>query len=211
MAKGFNDLPTSVQAGILIAVPVLLAAGFFFEGIPTVVEGVWPLKAKQEALHKDYLKLKAENDQNEAFRQQQTEYLNRIRELETQLQTLRSIVPDQPDTDAFMRSVFDAGTSSTINVRTFLPQAEVSQNLFVEQPFKVRLDGTYYALLNFFDRLAHEQRIVSVKGLSLGTPSGGGIGAYTVRSNETVGADCIITTYYNKATPPPAPPAAKKK
>jgi type IV pilus assembly protein PilO len=207
MAKGFNDLPTSVQAGILIAVPVLLGAGYFFEGIPTVADGVWPLHAKQEALHRDYLRLKAENDQNEAFRQQQTEYLNRIRELETQLQTLRSIVPDQPDTDAFMRSVFDAGTSTSINVRTFIPQAEVPKDLFVEMPFRVRLDGTYYELLSFFDRLAHEQRIVSVKDLSLGAPEGGGMGSYTVRPGETVGANCVITTYYNRATPSSAPPA----
>ena len=46
----------------------------------------------------------------------------------------------------------------------------------MEMPFTVRLDGTYYSLLNFFDRLAHEQRIMSVSGLSLGTPEGGGMG-----------------------------------
>ena len=211
MAKGFNDLPTSVQAGILIAVPVLLGVGFFFEGIPTLVDGVWPLKARQEGLHRDYLKLKAENDQNEAYRQQQVEFLNRIRDMQGQLETLRSIVPDQPDTDAFMRSVFDVGASTGINVRTFIPQAQVTQNLFVEMPFGVRLDGTYYSLLSFFEALAKEQRIVSVKNLSLGGPQGGGMGSYTVHPNETVGANCTITTYYNPpTTAPPAPPIKKK-
>jgi len=209
MAKTFSDLPTSVQAGLIMIVPVL-AAGVVFYGVPGVMDGyVWPLHAKQEALHRDYLKLKAENDQNEAFRQQQTEYLNRIRELQTQLETLRSIVPDQPYTDEFLRSVFDAGASTNINVRTFIPQALVPRDLFVEMPFTVRLDGTYYALLNFFDRLAHEQRIISVKDLTLGAPEGGGMGSYTVHPGETVGANCVITTYYNRPTPPPAPPTKK--
>ena len=52
--------------------------------------------------------------------------------------------------------------------------------------------------MNFFDRLAHEQRIMSVSGLSLGEPKGGGMGNYTVHPTETVGAYCMLTTYYNK-------------
>jgi type IV pilus assembly protein PilO len=208
MAKSFNDLATPVQAGILIAVPALLALGFFVEGIPTVVSGVWPLHSKQQALHQQYLSLKAQNDQNEAFRQQKVEYENRLRQAQEQSETQRLLLPAEPRTDEFMRSVFEAGTSNNINVRTFVPQPQVTKDVYVEVPFKVRLDGTYYSLLSFFDRLAHEQRIVSVTGLSLGAPEGGGMGAYTVRPGETVGADCVITTYYNRATPPP--PSIKK-
>jgi len=210
MAKSFNDIPTPIQAVILIIVPVLIAAGVFF-GIPGVVDGyVWPLQAKRDTLQKQYLKLKAENDKNEAFRQQQTEYLNRIKQLETQLETLRSIVPDEAGTDEFMRNIFDAGISTTINVRTFIPNPPVTRDFYIELPFKVRLDGTYYSLLGFFDRLAQQQRIASVTGLSLGGPAGGGMGAYETRPKETVGADCVITTYYNKpAAPAPAAPPNK--
>ena len=60
---------------------------------------VLPLDDKRASLEKEVAKLKAENDRNEAFRQQQTEYLNRIKQLETQLETLRSIVPDEQATD----------------------------------------------------------------------------------------------------------------
>jgi type IV pilus assembly protein PilO len=209
MAKSFNDLPSPAQAGILIAVPVL-AAALVFAGIPGVMDGyVLPLHAKQDALHKQYLKLKADNDQDEAFRRQKTEYENRIRQAQAQLETRRLLVPNEPDTDEFMRNVFDAGMSTRINVRTFLPQPQVTRDFYVEMPFKVRLDGTYYDVLGFFDALAKQTRIISVAGLSLGTPEGGGMGSYTVRPSETVGADCVITTYYNRATPPPAPPIKK--
>ena len=60
---------------------------------------VLPLNDKRESLDKEVTLLKAENDRNEAFRQQQTEYLNRIKQLESQLETLRSIVPDEQATD----------------------------------------------------------------------------------------------------------------
>ena len=63
-----------------------------------------PLNDQRDSLQKEVARLKAENDRNEAFRQQQTEYLNRIKQLESQLETLRSIVPDEQATDEFMRT-----------------------------------------------------------------------------------------------------------
>jgi len=149
--------------------------------------------------------LKAENDRNEAFRQQQTEYLNRIKQLESQLETLRSIVPDEQNTDEFMRTVFADGSATGIQIRTFVPKPPVMKDYYVETPYAVRLDGTYYNLMNFFDRLAHEQRIMSVSGLSLGTPEGGGMGQYKVLTSETVGANCLLTTYFNKPLTAAAP------
>jgi type IV pilus assembly protein PilO len=199
MAKTFNDLPAPIQGVILVAVALALAGGTFWYF-------VLPLSDKRDSLQKEVAKLKAENDKNEAFKQQQTEYVNRIKQLESQLETLRSIVPDDQATDEFMKTVFADGASTGIHVRTFIPGPQAVKELFVEMPFNVRLDGTYYNLLSFFDRLAHEQRIMSVSGLALGTPTGGGMGAYTVSSNETVGANCVLTTYYNKpltAAPPP--------
>ena len=133
---------------------------------------VLPLNDQRDGLQKEVAKLKAENDRNEAFRQQQTEYLNRIKQLESQLETLRSIVPDEQATDEFMRTVFADGAGTGTQIRTFIPKPPVVKDYYVEVPFAVRLDGTYYNLLSFFDRLAHEQRIMSVSGLSLGSPGG---------------------------------------
>jgi hypothetical protein len=93
-----------------------------------------------------------------------------------------------------------------VNIRIFIPQALAPKDIYTEMPFSLRLDGTYYGLLGFFDHLAHEQRIVSVSGLSLGSPEGGGMGAFKVYPGETVGASCVLTTYFTGvSTPAPAP------
>jgi type IV pilus assembly protein PilO len=204
MAKSFNDLPASIQGVVLVTVAVALAGGTFWYF-------VLPLSDQKDGLQNAVSKLKAENDMNEAFRQQQTEYLNRIKQLESQLETLRSIVPDEQATDEFMKTVFADGSSTGTQIRTFIPKPPAVKDYYVEMPFSVRLDGTYYNLLNFFDRLAHEQRIMSVSGLSLGKPEGGGMGEYTVSSTETVGANCVLTTYYNKPLTAVEPPPTKKK
>jgi type IV pilus assembly protein PilO len=203
MAKSFNDIPAPIQGVILAAVAVVLAGLTFWYY-------VLPLNDQRATLQKDVARLKADNDRDEAFRQQQTEYLNRIEQLQSQLVTLQSIVPDEQATDEFMRTVFADGVATSTGIRTFVPKPAVVKDYYVETPYTVRLDGTYYNLLNFFDRLAHEQRIMSVSGLSLGTPEGGGMGNYKVSPNETVGANCVLTTYYNKPLSA-APPPKKKK
>ena len=204
MAKSLNDFPAPVQGAIMVAVAVGLAAFTFWYS-------VLPLNDRREGLEKEVKALKAENDKNEAFKQQQTEYLNRIKQLESQLETLRSIVPDEQGTDDLMKTVFADGETTGTQIRTFIPKPPVTKGEYVETPFTVRLDGTYYNLMSFFDRLAHEQRIMSVSGLSLGTPEGGGMGNYKVSSTETVGANCVLTTYYNKPLKAAAPPPTKKK
>jgi len=204
MAKTFDDLPAPLQGLIFVIVAVALAGVAFWYL-------VLPLNDKRENLDKEVTKLKGDNDRNEAFRQQQTEYLNRIKQLESQLATLRSIVPDEQATDEFIRSVFADGGSTSTHIRTFIPKPPVVKDFYVETPYTVRLDGTYYDLMAFFDRLAHEQRIMSVSGLSLGTPEGGGMGAYKVSSSETVGANCVLSTYYNKPLTAAAPPPKKKQ
>jgi type IV pilus assembly protein PilO len=202
MPKNFNDLPVPVQMAVLVLTAVVLAgAVFYFYDLP--------LRERRENLRKQVDRLSAENRRNQVFERERAEYLNRIAQLEKQLETLRSIVPEEQATDDFMRMVFADGRGAGVNVRTFIPQALAPKDIYTEMPFNLRLDGTYYGLLRFFDNLAHEQRIVSVSGLSLGSPQGGGMGSFKVHPDETVGANCVLTTYFSGVST--APPATPKK
>jgi len=202
MPKSFNDLPAAVQMVIFVLIGVLLGGAVFYVY-------VLPLKEKRDSLRKEVDRLTAENKLNEIFELERTQYLNRIAQLEKQLDTLRSIVPEEQATDDFMRMVFENGRASAVNIRTFIPQALAPKDIYTEMPFNLRLDGTYYELLTFFERLAHEQRIVSVSGLSLGSPEGGGMGAFKLHPGETVGANCVLTTYFSRVST--AAPSTPKK
>jgi len=202
MPKSFNDLPAAVQIAIFVLIAVLLGGAVFYFY-------VLPLKEKRDSLRIEVNRLTAENKLNQIFELERTQYLNRIAQLEKQLDSLRSIVPEEQATDDFMRMVFEDGRATAVNIRTFVPQALVPKDIYTEMPFSLRLDGTYYELLTFFDRLAHEQRIVSVSGLSLGAPEGGGMGAFKIHPGETVGANCLLTTYFSRVSTA-APPTPKK-
>ena len=204
MAKGFKDIPPVGQILLLSVVAVaIVGALFYFYVLPLKAE----VATKQGALDT----LTKENQDNEAYRTRLVEYQARAKSLTQQLSNLHSIVPDEPEMDSYMKLVFGDSQGTGIHVRTFIPQPEVQQKYYVEMPVKVHMDGTYWTLVNFFERLAHEQRIVSVTSMTLGSPSGGGMGSYKVGSEETVGTDCVVTTYYNKAqAAAPAKPPKKK-
>jgi Tfp pilus assembly protein PilO len=202
MAKSFKDLPPAAQALILILAALVIPGGVFWFF-------VLPLYRTIDILGNQVRILTAENMKNQVFEQQRTEYLIRLEGLKKQIETQRSFVPDEPAQDQFVRTVHDAGLATGINVRTFVAQARVPHDFYVEMPFAARLDGTYYSLLSFFDRLAHAQRIISVGSIAMGAPMGGGMGAYTVHSSETVGANVVFITYFNRPQQPP-PPTAKR-
>ena len=187
MAKSWNDLSAPIQGAIFVAGAAALAGLVFYFY-------VWPLNDKIDGLQKQVAKIKAENDQNEAVRQKQIEYLNRIKQLGTQLDTLRSIVPDEPAVDQFMTTVFADAASTNTHIRSFTPKLPVVKEFYVEMPFTLRLDGTYYGFVNFFNKLAGEQRITNVSSLDEGKAEGGGKGNYKVSANETIGTTCVLTT-----------------
>ena len=193
MPKSFNDLPAAVQIAIFVLSAVLAGGAVFYFY-------VLPLKEQRDSARNEVDRLTAENKLNQIFEQQRKQYLNRIAQLEKQLDTLRSIVPEEQATDDFMRMVFEDGRASEVNIRTFVPQALEPKDIYTEMPFSLRLDGTYFGLLGFFARLANEQRIVSVSGLSLGPPEGGGMGAFKLHPGETVGANCVLTTYFSRVS-----------
>jgi len=202
MPKNFNDLPVLVQIGVFVLIAVILAGAVFY-----LYD--LPLRDRRDSLRRQVDRLTAENKVNQIFERQRTEYLIRIAELEKQLGALRSIVPEEQATDDFLRTVFLDAREAGVNVRTFIPQAVVTKDIYTEMPFTLRLDGTYFGLLGFFNRLASEQRIVSVSGLSLGSPAGGGMGAFKIHAGETVGANCVLTTYFTGVSTA-APPKPKR-
>jgi type IV pilus assembly protein PilO len=204
MAKSFKDIPPAGQTLVLALVALLVVGGLSYFYVYPLFGETAKKKQQLDALNK-------ENAANEAFRQKLADYQARIKALRQQLETVRSIVPDEPEMDTFMKMLFSDGQGTGIHVRTFIPLPQVQQKYYVEMPVKIRLDGTYWTLVNFFDRLAREQRIVSVTSINLGSPEGGGMGSYKVTPNESVGSDCVVTTYYNRPeTAGPAKPPKKR-
>src|SRR5216684_3091450 len=102
--------------------------------------------------------------------------------------------------------------------------AELKQQLEIEQRivpdakqvdgFITMLDGAYYSMLNFFDRVGKLERIVNISGLMLATTknpqNAKAKHTYQYAPNESTVATCTATTFFSHDLQPgPAAPGAK--
>jgi len=200
MAKKFQDLSPSLQMGIVALVPVVLAVAAYM---------YWasPIADERDRLSAQVQTLRAQNQSNEIFDQQRLKNRARIAELEHQLVELSAVVPAKEDSEGFIATIQDASTTAGIHIRSLVAQPLAEHEGYTEEPFKGHVDGAYFPMMDFFNRLAQGARIVNVTITQLTDPKGGGQGHFTVSSSETVGVDCVFTTYFNssKGAAPAAP------
>jgi type IV pilus assembly protein PilO len=202
----FKELPYLTQIGIVIGTMLLLTAGVYF---------AW-LRPMELANAQDVLTLKArraELAQLSPYRSKLGELNAQTAALAVQMEAQKHIVPEEKEVPTFITVLSNEATASGVEVRRYSPKETTTKEYYVEVPFDVDVDGPYYSVLNYFDRLQKLERIVNVSHLTMAAMKGGKSPvkrSYKWAPNETVMASATVTTFYSvsKNTPPPAP--AKK-
>jgi type IV pilus assembly protein PilO len=129
-----------------------------------------------------------------------------IANLKQQLEIQRHIVPDEEEADQFIHLMQNTAQGAGIEIRRWTAKPVVSRDFYAEAPFDLELDGPYYSMLNFFDKVAGLERIINISGLQLAsTKAPNKLGHnYEYAPQETVVAICTATTFFShaKAAPP---------
>lgn len=206
MAK-FNDLPQPVQFGILFAVAIAIVIGAYFSMIKPIDDGN----------RSDQVTVKAK----QAEIAQLSPYENKVVELDRQIETLKQqldlqkrIVPDDKEVPAFITVIQGEATKSGIEIRRYTSKPAVTREFYTEVPFEMDVDGPYYGVLDFFQRVAKLERIVNVSDVTMAQVRKAQAAKvkkqYPYAPNETVVASYVATTFFSTTAPaPPAPPAKK--
>ena len=203
----FKQLPYVAQIGIVTLANVLLAVGAYFYALE-------PLEKSNQA---DGLTLKskqAEIAQLAPYREKLTELNAQTESLKAQMEAQKKVVPEEKEVPSLITQVEKESVAAGVEVRRYTPRDVSRKEYYVEVPFEVDVDGPYYAVVNFYDRLQKLERIVNVSNLTMGALKNGKTGVkrtYTWSPKETVGANCVLTTFYSNPKADPAPVAAKGK
>ena len=219
----FTRLPLPYQLGILLFVAGGLIAVFEYVGGDLIgFPALNPLKAakdEQITLQIERDKLEGEVALLETFKAQLEQRERDLAEAEAQLAILRVQVPNEKLTDNFLRSLEGNALASQISVRELVSQPVVFKEFYAELPFQMNLDGPYFNLRDYFERVGSTERITNVSGLDLNaleeTAS-----EYQYTPGSTVKGNVNVTTYYipsedelaANAPPagPPGSPAARR-
>lgn len=206
MAK-FTELPQTAQIGIVLALAVVGAVGY------------WAMKVKpvQEANEKDLITLKSKKSevaQLAPYENKLAELTRQIDVLNQQLELQKRIVPDEKEVPSFITLVQAEAQKAGIEIRRYTLKPAVTHEFYSEQSFDVDVDGAYYSVLDFFERLSKTERIVNVANLSMAGLKGNSAAARGVRrsyswgAHETVAANCTATTFFSTPKPAPTPAVA---
>ncbi|MGH9786671.1 MAG: type 4a pilus biogenesis protein PilO [Terriglobia bacterium] len=190
----FNELSPVIQIVVILAVGA---------GLWAIGEYVWPMPLLKEQVaqrEQDVTALDNKAQPLRPFRENLGPLMSENAQLELQLENLRRIVPDEKEVDNFVRLVQAEALSVGVSVRRFTARPVSQQEFYVEVPFEVEMDGPFYDVLQFYDRLARMERIINVSELRMGgTQSKKTIGQrqFAYSPNTTVAAICQVTTFFS--------------
>src|SRR3974377_1753251 len=196
MANPFRDMSVIMQglgAGALAFVVVLV--GFVVPFSPVAQERTAADQAVQART-----KLNQEVTQLQVYKQRYGELKQQMDALNKQLDTLKTIVPEEKEVDEFIRQVQGAAASSNVQLRKLTSQPIVPNEYHYEMPVEVQADGPYFNMLDFFSRLSRLSRIINVGDLQFDDPGGAGAKGtkYPIRAGTTVTGVFTVTTFFTK-------------
>jgi type IV pilus assembly protein PilO len=205
MANPFRDMSVIMQALLAVAIAVVLVLiGVYVPLSPVARERDQVDQAVQQRT-----KLNQEVTQLQVYKQRYGELKQQMDALTKQLDTLKTIVPEEKETDEFIRLVQGAAAASNVQIRRMTAQAIVPKEYHYEMPFEMQADGPYFNLLDFFGRLSRLSRIINVGDLTFEDPDKAKGTKYPVRPGTTVSGIFTVTTFFTKPGDEAAPAGAK--
>ncbi len=189
----FNDLSPAVQAVVILVVGVIVWGG-------TGYLYLRPLKAANVEKQTQVETLTAEIAPLRPYRERLRALEVDNQQLENQLANLQRIVPNEKEVDNFVRLLQAEAATAGVLVRRFTAKPAVTQQYYIEIPFELELDGSFYDVMQFYNRLGLVERITNVTDLQMGgIQSGrGGQRRYDYSPNETVVAICTVSTFFSR-------------
>src|SRR5262245_18726288 len=182
--KSLNNIPWYGQLGIFSVFGVIIAGlGWYF-----FISGL----SEQIAVKQGQLDgLKVEIQRGQAVEQKHQEFLTQNKQLLSKLSTLKIILPEAKQTDQLLRQVQESAVGSSLQIKKFQPLRIAQKDFFSEWQINLEVDGTYHSLGLFFDKISKFSRIVNISDVK--------ISENRKRSNQTITATCVATTFdYNE-------------
>src|ERR1700681_588986 len=194
MANPLRDMSLIMQVLLALAITVVLVVvGVYVPGSPVAQERDEVDKAVRQRSE-----LNQEVTQLQVYRQRYGELKSQMDALSKQLETLKTIVPEEKEVDEFIRLVQGAAVTSNVQIRRLTAQPIMAREYHYDMPFEILADGPYFNILDFFGRLSRLSRIINVGDLDFADPSASKGTKYPIRPGTTVSGIFTATTYFTK-------------
>ena len=197
----FNEMSGIKQWAAVVGVAAVLTGALYF----TLFKSQREANATEQAALETKLR---ENAELESYRPKLVDIERQLASLKQQLEIERKIVPDEKEVPSFMKMMNAEAMKAGIELRRYTAKPTAAKDFYTEVPFEMELDGPYYSMLNFFDKVGKLERIVNVSGLMVSTTKkpteAKAKHTYQYAPNESVVATCTATTFFSHDMEPSA-------
>jgi type IV pilus assembly protein PilO len=204
MALNLREMSLPMQAVVfaLLAV-VLIGVGLY---APLSFSPIYSTKSQLSQAKSQVESLRGEVARLQQRERRAGELRGEIDALEREISNLSNIVPEDKQTDDFIRTLHSEASASSVAIRRLTAKQVVPKESYTEMPFELEVDGAYYNILEFFARLGRVSRIINVGDLNFTGIADSKSRKFQARPGTTVSGTFIATTFFTKgaeAAPPP--------
>jgi type IV pilus assembly protein PilO len=158
--EAVTKLPKAARIGILAAVAVLLATGYYFLAFEAK-------KQELEQLHAQELELQRKLSEVRSVAANIAAFEAEIADLEVELKTALRQLPDKKQLEVLLTDISNLGKNAGIEIKSFKRAGEVVHDFYAEVPIQIELTGHFHDIARFFDLLSKLPRIVNMGALTI--------------------------------------------
>jgi type IV pilus assembly protein PilO len=162
-----------------------------------VYGGFWyfmtrPVRAETKSMNVEIADLVTRNAQAQIASQRLNEFRAVYKARVEEYEELKALLPEQRELTMVLQNVQDRARNNGLVLTKFLPKDDVQEENYNGKRIEVSVTSSFASLRNFFDQLAHYQRIVSITNFKLDQLD-------KQSSSKTVDATFDLTAYYVSA------------
>src|SRR5258705_234337 len=182
MQLSLAKIPWYAQIGAFVVVAILAYGGVYYYYEQAVLAEFAIRQAQLDGLRADIAKGNATAKQLPAFEAE-------VNDLETRLNNLKAVLPEEKDAADLLRRMQTVAAQSSLVIKSFKPSPVVTKTLHAEWPIQLELEGSYHNLATFFDRVRKFTRIVNITGVDVKGKD------KPDDNNAPITAACVATTF----------------
>jgi len=184
-----DRLPLAGKIGVALLFMTLVGALFFVFVYEDLSNELQQAQRREVTLQTE---LRTAQAAKEAYQRDRDD---KIRS-EARAEQTKKVLPDDPETPAFLASLQQMATVAGINLTSWAPVDEVPQEFFAKVPMKLTLSGRFHQVARFFFGIGQLDRIINMEDIQMKITAAKNTG--TVRDQipePEVNVECLATAF----------------
>lgn len=152
-----------IQIGAIIILSTIILGFLWYQNI------IIAKTEQRDDLKVDYQKKQDKLNRIYAMRPHLQELRENVAMLNTKLDSLRSIFPDQKEVPALVKDIVRVAHKAGITTSKYTPKEPIVKEHYIENIDSVRVAGGYHELARFFNHLASFEMIINLSDMHIKT------------------------------------------